>query len=323
MPGHWSVMSRRKVNQIYSANAEKPQLHWNHSSLNRLVIAGTDRQMRLTKQLVKRNASHLACTVQQMNGFCWGVSPGLVDRGLKSELSSLSNRGDKDRPVYFTHSFFSRGLFTTNPLGLRGAAGPVSNAAPPLWRPESLAALWRQIKELDSALCVSEVTLVDPILIPDSGLLQSNLAGHYLSLTTRYASVQPVVIIVWPGWMLRPHLQIDIRCTSLVRPVTLFLPFFPPLLDTLNHSAHFFNSVHCLRIKSTLNMSHSTRYLSLWGQDFLTELKPYFSLNKRTPLLFKLSIQTLATSPNRYVTGIPSSTANSNYLVKGIRALVR
>lgn len=111
MPGHWSVMGRRKVNQIYSANAENPQLHCNHSSLNRLVIAGTDRQMRLTKQLVKRNASHLACTVQQMNGFCWGVSPGLVDRGLKSELSSLSDRRDKDRPVYFTHSF-SLGAFS-------------------------------------------------------------------------------------------------------------------------------------------------------------------------------------------------------------------
>lgn len=98
--------------------------------------------------------------------------------------------------------------------------------------------------------------------------------------------------------------------------------FSPHLSDTLNHPAHFFNSVHCLQIKSTLNMSHSTWYLSLQCQDFLTELKPYFSLNKRALLLFKLSIQTLATSPNRYVTGIPASTANSNYLVKGIRVLV-
>lgn len=70
-------------------------------------------------------------------------------------------------------------------------------------------------------------------------------------------------------------------------------------------------------------MSHSTWYLYLWCQDFLTELKPYFTLNKRTLLLFKLSIQTLATSQNWYVAGIPASTANSNYLVKGIRALVR
>lgn len=67
-------------------------------------------------------------------------------------------------------------------------------------------------------------------------------------------------------------------------------------------------------------MSHSTWYLSLWWQDFLTELKPHFSLNESSLLLFKLSIQTLATSPNRYAAGIPDSTANSSYLVKGIRA---
>lgn len=85
----------------------------------------------------------------------------------------------------FQPQFFSRGLFTTNPLGLRGAAGQVSNAAPPLWRPESLAALWRQIKELDAALCVSEVTLVGLILIPDIGLLEGRLAGQCLSLMAR------------------------------------------------------------------------------------------------------------------------------------------
>lgn len=67
-------------------------------------------------------------------------------------------------------------------------------------------------------------------------------------------------------------------------------------------------------------MSHSTWYLSLWWLDFLTELKPYFSLNESSPLLFELSIQTLATSPNRNAAGIPGSTANSSYLVKGIRA---
>lgn len=67
-------------------------------------------------------------------------------------------------------------------------------------------------------------------------------------------------------------------------------------------------------------MSHSTWYLSLWWQDFLTELKPYFSLNESTLLLFELSIQTLATSPNRYAAGISGSTSNSSYLVKGIRA---
>lgn len=92
------------------------------------------------------------------------------------------------------------------------------------------------------------------------------------------------------------------------------------LLDALIHPALFFNSDQCLWIKSTLNMSHSTWYLSLWWRDFLTELKPYFSLNESTLLLFKLSIQTLATSPNQYVAGIPGSTANSSYLVKGIRA---
>uniref|UniRef100_A0A3Q1H4J4 Secreted protein n=1 Tax=Acanthochromis polyacanthus TaxID=80966 RepID=A0A3Q1H4J4_9TELE len=39
-----------------------------------------------------------------------------------------------------------------------------------------------------------------------------------------------------------------------------------------------------------------------------------------TLLLFKLSIQTLATSPNRYAAGISGSTANCSYLVEGIRA---
>lgn len=67
-------------------------------------------------------------------------------------------------------------------------------------------------------------------------------------------------------------------------------------------------------------MSHSTWYLSLRWQGFLTELKPYFSFNESTLLLFKLSIQTLATSPNRYAAGMPGSTANSSYLVKGIRS---
>ena len=66
-------------------------------------------------------------------------------------------------------------------------------------------------------------------------------------------------------------------------------------------------------------MSHSTWCLSLWWQDFLTKLKPYFSLNESSLLLLELSIRTLATSPNRYAAGIPGSTANSSYLVKGIR----
>lgn len=102
---------------------------------------------------------------------------------------------------------------------------------------------------------------------------------------------------------------------------------FPALHPTSGHPKSpgplffFLNSGQCLWIQSTLNMSHSTWYLSLWWRDFLTELKPYFSLNETTLLLFKLSIQTLATSPNRYATGIPGSTANSSYLVKGIRVL--
>lgn len=146
--------------------------------------------MRLTKQLVKRNASHLACTVQQMNGFCWGVSPGPVDRGLKSLLPGLADRRDKDGPVYFASQFFpSAGLFTTNPLGLRGAAGQVSNAAPPLRRPESLAALWREIKELDAALCVSEVTLVRLILIPRHWTIAKRAGGSLAS-------------VWWPGKLL-------------------------------------------------------------------------------------------------------------------------
>lgn len=80
-----------------------------------------------------------------------------------------------------------------------------------------------------------------------------------------------------------------------------------------------FSSGQFCWFKSFPNMSHSTWYLSLRWQDFLTELKPYFSFNESTLLLFKLSIQTLATSPNRYAAGMPGSTANSSYLVKGIR----
>lgn len=117
--------------------------------------------------------------------FVEGFSPGVVDRGLKSVLHGPADRRDNNRPVYFTDRFFSRGLFTANPLGLRGAAGQVSNAAPPPRRPESLAALWRQIKELDAAFCDSEVTLVGLILIPDIRLLGGRLAGHWLSLMAR------------------------------------------------------------------------------------------------------------------------------------------
>lgn len=132
--------------------------------------------------------------------------------------------------------------------------------------------------------------------------------------------------MAWLSWDLQ-QTSLPSRTTS---PLYLFLSFSlsgslsqlsTPLLDTLNHQAHFFfNSGQCLWIKSTLNMSRSTWYLSMLWQDFLTELKPYFSLNESTLLLFELSIQTLATSPNRYATGIPGSTANSSYLVNGIRA---
>lgn len=105
----------------------------------------------------------------------------------RAKVSALqpSRQTGQRRASVFHPQFFSRGLFTTNPLGLRGAAGQVSNAAPPLWRPESLAALWRQIKELDAAFCDSEVTLVGLILIPDTGLLGARLAGHWLSLMAR------------------------------------------------------------------------------------------------------------------------------------------
>lgn len=112
-----------------------------------------------------------------------------------------------------------------------------------------------------------------------------------------------------------PNLILSFSLSSLLSQLSTLL------LDALNHPAtHFFYSGQYLWIKSTLNMSHSTSYLSLWWQDFLTELKPYFSLNESTLLLFKLSIQTLATSTNWYATGIPGSTANSSYLVKGIMA---
>lgn len=100
-------------------------------------------------------------------------------------LPSAADRPGQRQDSVFHSWFFSGGLFTANPLGLRGAAGQVSNAAPPLWRPESLAALWRQIKELDAAFCVSEVALVGLILIPDTGLLEGRLAGHWLSLMAR------------------------------------------------------------------------------------------------------------------------------------------
>lgn len=102
----WLVASRQKINQICLASAETPQLHNTHSSPCNCI----DRQMLLTKQLLKRNASHLACTVQQMNGFCWAVSPGQPDRGLKSVLPGPADWRDKDAPMFYTHSF-SLGAF--------------------------------------------------------------------------------------------------------------------------------------------------------------------------------------------------------------------
>lgn len=320
-------MSRRKVNQIDSTNAENPQLHWNHSSLNRLVIARTDRQTDAAYKTTREEECQpfgMYSTTDEwllLRGF---TGPGW-QRAKVRAVQPVRQTGQRQASV-FHPQFFSRGLFTANPLGLRGAAGPVSNAAPPLWRPESLAALWRQIKELDAALCVSEVTLVRPDPDPwkkkpggslpkfDSQVSFCAARGYY---SLAWLDAQTTSDLSWdwhqiylPGW----------ACYS---APPLSPPPPPPLLDILNYLDHFSNSVNCFQIKSTLMMSNSTWYLSLWCQDFLTELKPYFSLNKRTLLLFKVSIQTLATSPNRYVTGIPASVANSNYLVKGIRALVR
>lgn len=40
-----------------------------------------------------------------------------------------------------------------------------------------MAALWREIKELDAALCVSEVTPVRLILIPDVGSIAKRAGG--------------------------------------------------------------------------------------------------------------------------------------------------
>lgn len=48
-----------------------------------------------------------------------------------------------------------------------------------------MAALWWEIKELDAAFCVSEVTLVRLILFPDIELLETRLAGYWLSLMVR------------------------------------------------------------------------------------------------------------------------------------------
>lgn len=79
--------------------------------------------------------------------------------GLSWQRAKVSapqpSRQTAQRQASVVHpQFFSGGLFTANPPGPRGAAGQVSNAAPPLWTPSSLAALLRQIKELEAAFCL-------------------------------------------------------------------------------------------------------------------------------------------------------------------------
>lgn len=113
------------------------------------------------------------------------VSLGSSRQRAKVSATQLGRQTGTKKGQCISPHFFSRVLFTTNPLGLRQAAGQVSNAAPPLCRPETLAALWRWIKELDAALCDSEVTVVGLIQIPEIGLLGAELAGHGLSLTAR------------------------------------------------------------------------------------------------------------------------------------------
>lgn len=160
------------------------------------------------------------------------------------------------QPSVFHPQFFSRGLFTTNPLALRGAVRLVSNAAPSLWRPESLAALWRRIK--DAALSLKLLVSV-----------------WFWFLTVEYCKeTWWVTVSLWrPGTLLYRLLLSSARagCSDHVwafmtltsdDPSCLRLLLiscsFSHVLETQNHPAHFLNSVHCLWIKSTLHMSQST-----------------------------------------------------------------
>lgn len=97
-------------------------------------------------------------------------------------LPGLADRRDKDGPVYFAWQFpppsASRRAFSQLIHWVCEEQQDRSvNAAPPLRRPESLAALWREIKELDAALCVSEVTLVRLDLDPRHWSIAERGAG--------------------------------------------------------------------------------------------------------------------------------------------------
>lgn len=233
----------------------------------------------------------------------------------------------------FHPQFFSGGLFTANPLGLTGAAGQVSNAAPPLRK----ARVFGSIMEADKGarrclLCLrSHSCWVDPdpwhrTIGSEAGRSLAQFDGqvsccsaccHY-SLPWLDAHTMALAVMT-------STTHVHAHCNDLPRlfvsvPFSLSQLFNPTSACPKSPSSLFCKCGQCLWIKSTLNMSHSTWYLSLSWLDFLTELKPYFTLNEGTLLLFKLSIQTLATSPNRYAAGIPGSTANSSYLVKGISA---
>lgn len=121
------------------------------------------------------------------------------------------------------------------------------------------------------------------------------------------------MLLLWPSCheirAMRPYLSqsppVFISYLSQLELPTLFL-------DALDHQACNFwvKNKKCL-------IPHGT-YLC-GGTSCSQNLNPVF-LWMSTPLLFKLSTQTLATSPNRYAAGISGSAASSSYLVKGIRA---
>lgn len=128
-------MCWQKVNQIFD-KCRKPQLHTSHSSLNRLVIAQTDRQTdRCNLQNNSWRLGMLAIWHVQYTTDEWLLLRAfhLVDRGVKSQCSRSSRQTAQWQASVFQPRSFSWGLFIANPVGLTGAAGQVSNV-PPLWR---------------------------------------------------------------------------------------------------------------------------------------------------------------------------------------------
>lgn len=143
------------------------------------------------------------------------------------------------QPSVFDPQFFSRGLFTTNPQGLRGAAGLVSNAVPPLWRPESLATLWRRIKELDTALSLKSLVLVWFWFLTVEYCKESWWVTVSLYGEVRFCKDFCYHHLPWLDAQITSELSWDSHQISLFEAITHFMLFFPDFGDPKSPSTLF------------------------------------------------------------------------------------